>query len=220
MTDNDVQRLLRQAHRAWFLDGLPQAFQGVLLLAAAAYFWWRGSEPAAGPLTSLIAVGAPCAILAYGVGMRSILLAVKKATTLSRHVPLPEMWGEPLRRRALALSGTVLAGSTIWATARTARLQTVADATLSWMALFFSLGLGVAMLLLGERLCLLRFHLLAALSGLLGALSVYVAPTAGPVPASAVYLGAMGAALTVSGIGHLVWFAAKSSPAGQPPAEE
>ncbi len=219
MTDNDVQRLLRQAHRAWFLDGLPQAFQGVLLLAAAAYFWWRGSAPAAGALTSLIAVGAPCAILAYGVGMRSILLAVKRATTLSRRVPLPAMWGEPRRRRTLALSGTVLAVSTIWATARTARPQ-VADATSLWMALFFSLGLGVAMLLLGERLCLLRFHLLAALSGLLGALSVYVVPTGGPVPASAVYLGAMGAALTVSGIVHLIWFTAKSSPAGQAPAEE
>jgi len=220
MTPHDAARLMRQVVRAWYADGLPEIAHGNLLLGASAYLVWRESAPAAGALTILIRYSVPVLILGYTLGMRHLVFALKKVLTMGYRLPVLVGWGEVRRRRTLTMAGSVLAVAVIWGTARHARLGDAGGSLAGWLALFLALALGVAMLLLGDRLFLLRFHLLAAASGVLGAIAVGLMPDGSPVSPGAAYLGVMGAALITSGIMHLVLHVTRGQPLKHPAAQE
>lgn len=222
MTQQDVDRLLREAHRHWFEDGLPEVALGLLFLAIGGYLALRVAVVASGLVAGLISVTLPLLIVAYALGMRSLVFALKKRYTLPHRAHALHPPGEWQRRWALTISGGALAISVVWGTARLAGQggRPAGD----WMPLLIALALGVTYLYLGDRLSLVRFHVIAALSGLWGALSVALA---GGGRAAALYSVLLGISVLISGLYHLIlYLRARSWPQGparrppHPPSEE
>ena len=99
----------------------------------------------------------------------------------------------------MTISGAALAMFVVWGTASLA--QAGGRSAGDWVHLLIALGIGVTYLYLGNRLLLARFYVLAALSGLWGALSSMAAEGA---LAAAVYFGLLGLSVLASGLYHLV----------------
>ncbi len=133
-------------------------------------------------------------------------------------MPVYDVWPEQRRRRALSAAAAVLAVAVVWGTLGVSRMAGDSPSMARWTPLFLALGLGVALLYLGHRLSLQRFHVLSAVSGVLGALAATRVTEPGPIPAGAAYLGLMGVALSASGVIHLV--RALLRRAGRAPGEE
>jgi len=166
MTHQDVDRLLREAHRHWFEDGLPEMALGLLFLAIGGYLALRATPVPAGLLAGAVSVTLPLLIIAYALGMRSLVFAVKKRFTLPQRAHTMRPPGEWQRRWALTISGATLAVLVVWGTAQLARDggRPAGD----WLTLLIALAIGVTYLYLGDRLLLVRFYVIAALSGLWG----------------------------------------------------
>ena len=199
MSQQDVDRLLREAHRHWFEDGLPEAALGVLFLAIGGFLLLRATLTVTGLLAGLVSLTLPLVILVYAVWMRNLVFTLKKRFTLP-HRPHPRQpVGEWQRRWAMTISGAALAMFVVWGTASLA--QAGGRSAGDWVPLLIALGIGVTYLYLGNRLLLARFYVLAALSGLWGALSSMAAEGA---LATAVYFGLLGLSVLASGLYHLV----------------
>ncbi|NLD74851.1 MAG: hypothetical protein GX649_19300 [Chloroflexi bacterium] len=199
MSQQDVDRLLREAHRHWFEDGLPEAALGVLFLAIGGFLLLRATLTVTGLLAGLVSLTLPLVILVYAVWMRNLVFTLKKRFTLP-HRPHPRQpVGEWQRRWAMTISGAALAMFVVWGTASLA--QAGGRSAGDWVPLLIALGIGVTYLYLGNRLLLARFYVLAALSGLWGALSSMAAEGA---LAAAVYFGLLGLSVLASGLYHLV----------------
>jgi len=199
MSQQDVDRLLREAHRHWFEDGLPEAALGVLFLAIGGFLLLRATLTVTGLLAGLVSLTLPLVILVYAVWMRNLVFTLKKRFTLP-HRPHPRQpVGEWQRRWAMTISGAALAMFVVWGTASLA--QAGGRSAGDWVPLLIALGIGVTYLYLGNRLLLARFYVLAALSGLWGVLSSMAAEGA---LATAVYFGLLGLSVLASGLYHLV----------------
>ena len=200
MTHQDVDRLLREAHRHWFEDGLPEMALGLLFLAIGGYLALRATPVPAGLLAGAVSVTLPLLIIAYALGMRSLVFAVKKRFTLPQRAHTMRPPGEWQRRWALTISGATLAVLVVWGTAQLARDggRPAGD----WLTLLIALAIGVTYLYLGDRLLLVRFYVIAALSGLWGALSSVLVP--GGTLAAAGYAALLGLSVLTSGVYHLV----------------
>lgn len=199
MSQQDVDRLLREAHRHWFEDGLPEAALGVLFLAIGGFLLLRATLTVTGLLAGLVSLTLPLVILVYAVWMRNLVFTLKKRFTLP-HRPHPRQpVGEWQRRWAMTISGAALAMFVVWGTASLA--QAGGRSAGDWVPLLIALGIGVTYLYLGNRLLLARCYVLAALSGLWGALSSMAAEGA---LAAAVYFGLLGLSVLASGLYHLV----------------
>lgn len=210
MTQQDVDRLLREAHRHWFEDGLPEMGLGLLFLAIGGHFALRVALVASGLLAGVVSVTLPLLIVAYALGMRSLVFALKKRYTLPHRAHPIRPPGEWQRRWALTISGGALAILIVWGTANLARQggRPAGD----WMPLLIALAIGVTYVYLGNRLSLVRFYVIAALSGLWGALSVVVAAGG---RAAALYFGLLGLSVLISGLYNLILhLRARSRPQG------
>jgi hypothetical protein len=201
MTQQDVDRLLREAHRHWFEDGLPEMALGLLFLAIGGYLALRVALVTSGLLAGVVSVTLPLLIVAYALGMRSLVFALKKRYTLPHRAHSLRPPGEWQRRWALTISGGALAILIVWGTAQLAR--EAGRPAGDWMPLLIALAIGVTYLYLGNRLFLVRFYVIAALSGLWGALSGVIAVGGN---ASALYFGLLGLSVLISGLYHLTLY--------------
>ena len=109
MTQQDVDRLLREAHRHWFEDGLPEMALGLLFLAIGGYLALRVALVTSGLLAGVVSVTLPLLIVTYALGMRSLVFALKKRYTLPHRAHSLRPPGEWQRRWALTISGGALA---------------------------------------------------------------------------------------------------------------
>jgi len=197
---------MRQVQRAWYGDGIVEVTHGLLLLLIALYAFWRDTHLSTDAAVTVVRYVSPLLILVAAFAARRGAVLLKKRLTVGRPLAVYDVWTEGRRRRALWLAGVTLAAGVVWGTVRLSRASSGEVPVSRWTSLFLGLGLGVAFLYLANRLSLLRFHVLAAASGLLGAAAAALTEESTVVSAGVAYLVAMGALLLGSGAVHLLRF--------------
>ncbi len=215
----NIENVIRRTRRYWYEDGIAEVATGLLFLAAGAIFALGANisiEPgsllaAFLTLPFIMAVSMIGTAVLLGIGKG--IIAIKNRLTFPRTgyvaYKKPEVKQRPTGTRLLLFVGLMLVAGVLGAVfaAVLARLQ-LPDWMMK-MSMTEGIFLAGGLIALGAQLHLVRFHILAALSLLVGAaiaLGLNEASTEPGARDSALYFALMGAALVISGGLTLAYF--------------
>lgn len=205
---NDLNKTIRRTQQYWFEDGLVELLLGLLLLVLSGLFWWQVvTDSEIGALVGGIAM--PLIIMFGAILMGVTLRWLKQRLVYPRTGYVTYAKPTNKQRGLSAVLGFVIGG----AMALTITQLELAELTPA----FIGAGLGFALFLLGNRVGLMRFHLLALWAVASGIVIAFldVAETV----ASTFALGAIGLGLVTSG-GFAFWrYWRNSEPGSDEPME-
>ena len=149
---NDLNKTIRRTQQYWFEDGLVELLLGLLFLVLSGLFWWQVvTDSEYGALIGGIAM--PFIIILGAILLGVTLRWLKQRLVYPRTGYVT--YAKPTNKQR-GLSG--LLGLIIGA----AMAVTITQLELAEMATaFIGVGVGFALFMLGNRVGLLRFHLLA-----------------------------------------------------------
>lgn len=205
---NDLNKTIRRAQQYWFEDGLVELLLGLLFVVLSGLFWWQvvsDSEYAAlvGGIAMpfIIVLGA----LLLGVSLRWL----KQRLVYPRTGYVTYAKPTNKQRGLSALLGLII-GAAMAATITQLELAEMATA-------FIGVGVGLALFMLGNRVGLLRFHLLAVWTVGVGVVIAFLRVAENV--ASTYALGLIGLGLVASG-GFAFWrYWQNSEPGNDEPME-
>ena len=187
--NDTIKETMQRTYRYLYDDGLMEIAAGLLLLASALLFLIWHYLQAQPWLSALFAAGLLVVVLGGALYLRSAVAGVKERVTYPRtgYVAYREET-DPAGARWLLLL----------ATGGTAIVLLFLPATFSQMVVAEGIVTAVMLALLGRRLALTRFYLLALLALLLG--GVIAGLQSSDLLGSALFLGLTGLLLATSGL--------------------
>lgn len=205
---NDLNKTIRRTQQYWFEDGLVELLLGLLFVVLSGLFWWQ------------VASDSEYAALVGGIAMPFIIVlgAILMGVSLrwlKQHLVYPRTgyvtYAKPTnKQRGLsALLGLVI-GAAMAVAITQLELAELTPA-------FIGAGIGFALFMLGNRVGLVRFHLLAVWTVAGGVIIAFLGVD--EMVASTYALGLIGLSLVASG-GFAFWrYWQNSEPGNDEPME-
>lgn len=207
---NNLDKITLRSKQYWFDDGLVELLVGGLFAILAGFFWWQMATNAGGLVMGIaMAIAMPLIILVGAFGMGWLLRTLKERLIYPRTGYVTYARPQKNQRRRSRLLGLFF--GLFFATLITQfRLE-------AWLPVLMGSALGLYFFVLGYRMALLRFQLLAIWSIAAGVMLVYLETAA--LAASALILLLVAAALIFSGTVNLLRYLANTRPSSDQPAE-
>ncbi len=185
---NDLNKTIRRTQQYWFEDGLVELLLGLLFMVLSGLFWWQvASESEYAALVGGIAM--PFIIVLGAILLGVALRWLKQRFVYPRTGYITYVKPTKQKRNASLLMGLVV--GIVMAVAITQ--LGIADLA----AAFIGAGIGFALFMLGIRVGLLRFHLLAIWTVAVGVIISFLRVDI--TVASTYTMGLIGLGLMVSG---------------------
>lgn len=204
----DLNKTIRRSQQYWFDDGLAELLIGILFALIGLLFWWQTT---ANSFESAIvgAIALPVIIIVGSVLLGATLRWLKQRLVYPRTGYIT--YQKPTKKQRNV--SWILGGLVGVLVAVTVTQLALTELT----AAFIGAGIGVGLFMLGFRIGLIRFHLLAVWSVAVGvAISFWGVASA---LAATLALGLIGLGLIVSG-GFVFWrYWQNSEPGNDEPAE-
>ena len=205
---NDLNKTIRRTQQYWFEDGLVELLLGLLFLVLSGLFWWQVvTDSEYGALIGGIAM--PFIIILGAILLGVTLRWLKQRLVYPRTGYVTYAKPTNKQRGMSALLGLVF-GAAMAIAVTQLELAELAPA-------FIGAGIGFALFMLGNRVGLLRFHLLAIWDVAVGIIIAFWGLAENV--ASTYALGLVGLSLVVSG-GFAFWrYWQNSEPGNDEPME-
>lgn len=199
----DIEKIEKRTVQSFYGDGLTEIAIGLIFLLLGGYFFAQAVVPEGSALGSALSVLFVLVIFSSGFLVSRILRFLKRRITYPRtgYVAFKKKESSPKRRAATMIIGGIIGGS----------LAALYGLSPSLKALFPALNgtlLAGAVLLFANKVGLIRFYILAAVSAVVG--FAVTAAGIGDVKGISLYYGLFGAALIISGLATLVAYLRKS----------
>ena len=199
----DIEKIEKRTVRSVYDDGLFEIALGFILLLLGGYFYAQAVAPEGSALASMLSVLFVLIVVSAGFLVGRVVHFLKRRITYPRtgYVELKKKEVSP-RRRAL----TAVVGALIGALA--AGLYNLAPSLKVLLPALNGLVFAFVVLLIAHRIGLVRIHILAAASAVIG--FAITASGLGDVKGVGLYYALFGAALIVSGLAALVIYLRRS----------
>jgi hypothetical protein len=193
----DIEKIEKRTVRSFYDDGLFEVALGLVLLLLGGYFFAQTIVPKGSPLDSALSGLFVLVIVSAGFIVNRILRFLKRRITYPRtgYVAFKKKEPSPKRRFAAAAVGMLIGASLAILYALSPSVRTLLPAV---NGLLFA----VAVLLVANKIGVIRFYILAAASAVIG-VAVTAAGT-GDVKGVSLYYGLFGAAVILSGLAALI----------------
>ncbi|MSP11656.1 MAG: hypothetical protein EXR62_01730 [Chloroflexi bacterium] len=200
----DIDKMVQRVNRYWYEDGIGEIFAGFLLVLIGLTFWLQGIVPSGSPLAAVSALAFPVVVIGgMWIGNR-LVKGVKNRLIYPRTGYVS--YQRPNSGSSRWLTGVIGA----FMAALVALLFVTYPISLLWLPALQGLLVGIFLIYLGNKVNLIRFYLLAAISTLIGAiLSLH---GVGDPMGSAAYFACMGIVLATSGGGALYRYFQQTRP--------
>lgn len=191
---DEVERIQRRTYRYWYEDGLADLGAGWVFALLGIVFLLQALAPA-GLLAGISAIMLPLVIICGGLMARWAIAGLKARITYPRtgYVSYRQPTGRRRRLTALMAMGMAMLVASFVAIGPVGR---------AWIPLLTGLVIGAGLLYAANRFGLGRYFVLAAASAGAGAAGSFL--TRDEAAGDAVYFGAMGVCLILSG-GLALW---------------
>lgn len=205
---NDLNKTIRRTQQYWFEDGLVELLLGLLFVVLSGLFWWQvASDSEYAALVGGIAM--PFIIVLGAILMGVSLRWLKQRLVYPRTGYVTYAKPTKKQRGLSALLGLVI-GAAMAVAITQLELAELTPA-------FIGAGIGFALFMLGNRVGLVRFHLLAVWTVAGGVIIAFLGVD--EMVASTYALGLIGLSLVASG-GFAFWrYWQNSEPGNDEPME-
>jgi MFS family permease len=195
----DVRKIEKRTIQSFYEDGLTEIALGLIFLLLGGYFVAQAAVAAGSPLEDALTILFVLLIVTAGFLVNRLLRFFKRRITYPRagYVAFKKKAPNPRRRTAAAVVAMIISASMV----------ALFSLSLSFRALYPAVNgllFAVAVLLVANRIGLVRFFALAALSAVIG-VALTVAGIGGFKGISWFYL-LFGAAVLISGFSALIVF--------------
>lgn len=200
----DIEKIEKRTVQSFYDDGLTEISLGLIFLLLGGYFFAQAAAPEGSALSSALSVLFVLVIVSAGFLVSRILRFLKRRITYPRtgYVAFKKKELSPKRRVATMIIGGIIGGS----------LAALYGLSPSLKTLFPALNgilFAIAVLLFANKVGLIRFYILAAVSAVIG--FAVTAAGVGDVKGVSLYYGLFGAAVIISGLASLAIYLRKSA---------
>jgi hypothetical protein len=208
----DIEKIEKRTVRSFYDDGLLEIAFGAFLLLLGGWLFAQAAAPEGSGLGSALGALFVLVIVSAGVVVGRVVRFLKQRITYPRtgYVAFKKKEPNPKRRAAAALAGGLIGASL-------AVLYGLSPSVRTMLPAVNGLLFAVVMLLMANKVGVLRFHVLAAASAVIGV--GLAAAGAGDLKGVGLFYGLFGAAVIISGLAALVVYL-KRSPRPAPGAAE
>ncbi len=199
----DIEKIEKRTVQSFYDDGLNEIALGLIFLLLGGYFFAQAAIPEGSPLNPVFSALFVLVIMSSGFLVNRFIRYFKRRITYARtgYVAFKKKEPSPKRRAAVMIVGGLMGGS----------LAALYILSPSLKALFPALNgllFAVAVLLIANKVGVVRFYVLAAASAVIGV--AVTAAGVGDIKGVSLYYGLFGAAVTLSGLAALVVYLRKS----------
>ena len=199
----DIEKIEKRTVQSFYDDGLNEIVLGLIFVLLGGYFFAQAAIPEGSPFNAALSVLFVFVIISSGFLVNRFIRFFKRRITYPRtgYVAFKKKEPSPKRRAATMIVAGIIAAS----------LSALYTLSPSLKALFPALNgllFAVAVLLIANKIGLVRFYVLAAASAVIGV--AVTAAGVGDIKGVSLYYGLFGAAVTVSGLATLVVYLRKS----------
>ncbi|MBE3124719.1 MAG: hypothetical protein IMZ57_03570 [Acidobacteria bacterium] len=200
----DIEKIEKRTVQSFYSDGLAEIAIGLIFLLLGGYFFAQAVVPEGSALGSALSVLFVLVIVSSGFLVSRILRFLKRRITYPRtgYVAFKKKELSPKRRVATMIIGGIIGGS----------LAALYGLSPSLKTLFPALNgilFAIAVLLFANKVGLIRFYILAAVSAVIG--FAVTAAGVGDTKGISLYWGLFGAAVIISGLASLAIYLRKSA---------
>ncbi len=195
----DIKKIEKRTIQSFYQDGLTEIALGLIFLILGGYFVAQSAAPAGSTLEDVLNILFFAAIVLGGFGVNRLLRFFKRRITYPRagYVSFKKEKPSPKRRTATAIVAMVISASL-------AALYGLSPSFRTLYPAINGLLFAVAALFIANRIGLIRFFVLAAVSAVIGV--SLAAAGAGGFRGLALFYLLFGAAAFVSGLAALIVF--------------
>jgi MFS family permease len=199
----DIEKIEKRTIQSFYSDGLSEVAVGLIFLILGGYIFGQAAVPKGSPWNAALSILFVLVIASSGFLVSRFVRFFKHRITYPRtgYVAFKKKDPNPKRRTATMIVGGIIGAS----------LAALYGLSPSVKAIFPALNgllLAVAVLFFANKVGLVRFYVLAAVSAVIG-LAVTAAGV-GDIKGVSLYYGLFGAAVTLSGLATLVDYLRKS----------
>lgn len=209
----DIAKIEKRTVRSFYEDGFFEIALGLALLAVGALLYWQSVIPEGSLVHSILTSGFVLVLVSSGFLVNLFVRFFKRRVTYPRsgYVAFKNKAVNPRRRTATMIVAGVIGGSL-------AALHGLSPAARSLWPAGAGLLTAVAMLLLAQRVGLVRFHILAGASAVIG-LALTAAGTE-MTRGLSYFFALFGLAWLVSGVAALLVYLGRTPRPGAAGAED
>jgi len=208
----DIEKIEKRAVQSFYDDGLNEIALGLVFLLLGGYFFAQAAIPEGSPFNAVLSALFVLVILSSGFLVNRFIRFFKRRMTYPRtgYVAFKKKEPSPKRRAAAMIVGGIIGASL-------AALYTLSPSLKALFPALNGLLLAVAVLLIANKIGLVRFYALAAASAVIGV--AVTAAGVGDLKGVSLYYGLFGAAVVISGLTALVVYL-RRSPRPEPEGPE
>ncbi|MCX6574233.1 MAG: hypothetical protein NTX99_09610 [Candidatus Aminicenantes bacterium] len=199
----DIEKIEKRTVRSFYDDGLLEIALGAFFVFLGGWLFAQAAAPEGSGLGAVLSALFVLVIVSAGVVVGRVVRFLKQRITYPRtgYVSFKKKEPNPKRRAAAALAGGLIGASL-------AVLYGLSPSVRTMLPAVNGLLFAVAMLLMANRAGVLRFHVLAAASAVIGV--GLTAAGAGDLKGVGLFYGLFGAAVILSGLAALIVYLKRS----------
>jgi len=199
----DIEKIEKRTVRSFYDDGLMEIALGAFFVFLGGWLFAQAAAPEGSGLGAVLNSLFVLVIVSAGVVVGRVVRFLKQRITYPRtgYVSFKKKEPNPKRRAAAALAGGLIGASL-------AVLYGLSPSVRTMLPAVNGLLFAVAMLLIAKRVGVLRFHVLAAASAVIGV--GLTAAGAGDLKGVGLFYGLFGAAVILSGLAALIVYLKRS----------
>ena len=199
----DIEKIEKRTVQSFYDDGLNEIALGLIFLLLGGYFFAQAAIPEGSPLNPVLSALFVLVIMSSGFLVNRFIRYFKRRITYARtgYVAFKKKELSPKRRAAVMIVGGLMGASL-------AALYLLSPSLKALFPALNGLLLAVAVLLIANKVGVVRFYVLAAASAVIGV--AVTAAGVGDIKGVSLYYGLFGAAVTLSGLAALVVYLRKS----------
>ena len=199
----DIEKIEKRTVRSFYDDGLMEIALGAFFVFLGGWLFAQAAAPEGSGLGAVLSALFVLVIVSAGVVVGRVVRFLKQRITYPRtgYVSFKKKEPNPKRRAAAALAGGLIGASL-------AVLYGLSPSVRTMLPAVNGLLFAIAMLLMANRAGVLRFHVLAAASAVIGV--GLTAAGAGDLKGVGLFYGLFGAAVILSGLAALIVYLKRS----------
>jgi MFS family permease len=199
----DIDKIEKRTVQSFYEDGLTEIVLGLVFLLLGGYFFAQAIVPEDSALDSMLSILFVLVIVSAGFLINRVLRFLKRRITYPRTGYVAFKKKEPSRRRrvAAAVTGGIIGASM-------AALYGLSPSVRMLLPALNGLLFAIAVLLIANKIGMIRFYILAAASAVIG--FAVTAAGVGDIKGISLYYGIFGAAMVISGLAALIVYLRRS----------